>query len=65
MRLWLVWQQVFAKFDEVVEQHAGAPLNDYTLRLIGSDVEHFIRKLLQVPAFALSVITLPSLYRAS
>jgi len=39
--------KVFAKFDEVVEQHAGAPLNDYTLRLIGSDVEHFIRKLLQ------------------
>ena len=28
-------------------EHKGAPLNDYTLRLIGSDTEHFIRKLLQ------------------
>jgi len=24
----------------------GAPLNDYTLRLIGSDIEHYIRKML-------------------
>ena len=24
----------------------GAPLTEYTLRLIGSDVEHYIRKLL-------------------
>lgn len=40
-------QQVYAKFDVLVGEHAGAPLNDYTLRLIGSDCEHFIRKLLQ------------------
>lgn len=40
-------QQVFDKFDGLVVQHKGAPLNDYTLRLIGSDCEHFIRKLLQ------------------
>lgn len=40
-------QQVFDKFDSLVGDHAGAPLNDYTLRLIGSDCEHFIRKLLQ------------------
>lgn len=24
----------------------GAPMNEYTLRLIGSDLEHYIRKLL-------------------
>lgn len=24
----------------------GAPLTEYTLRLIGSDIEHYIRKLL-------------------
>lgn len=39
--------KVFGKFDELVHEHKGAPLNDYTLRLIGSDCEHFIRKLLQ------------------
>lgn len=39
--------KVFQKFDALVAEHKGAPLNDYTLRLIGSDTEHFIRKLLQ------------------
>jgi hypothetical protein len=43
-------EQVFGKFDELVHEHKGAPLNDYTLRLIGSDCEHFIRKLLQASA---------------
>eukprot|EP00899_Mesostigma_viride_P018911 jgi/Mesvir1/27020/Mv20726-RA.1 len=38
---------VFRKFDELVAQYKGAPLTDYTLRLIGSEVEHFIRGLLQ------------------
>ena len=38
---------MFQKFDALVMEHKGAPLNDYTLRLIGSDTEHFIRKLLQ------------------
>jgi hypothetical protein len=42
--------QVFQKFDALVAEHKGAPLNDYTLRLIGSDTEHFIRKLLQASA---------------
>ena len=41
------YSQVFDRFDSLVAQHKGAPLNDYTLRLIGSDCEHFIRKLLQ------------------
>jgi len=40
-------QKVFDKFDECVASHKGAPLNEYTLRLIGSDVEHYIRTLLQ------------------
>ncbi|KAK3243358.1 hypothetical protein CYMTET_44429 [Cymbomonas tetramitiformis] len=40
-------QKVFKKFDELVVQHKGSPLNDYTLRLIGSDLEHFMRQLLQ------------------
>jgi hypothetical protein len=26
--------------------YQGAPLTEYTLRLIGSDIEHYIRKLL-------------------
>ena len=39
-------QKVYNKFSEVVEQHAGAPLDEYTLRLVGSEVQHFIRSLL-------------------
>ena len=37
---------MYNKFSEVVEQHAGAPLDEYTLRLVGSEVQHFIRSLL-------------------
>lgn len=39
-------QKVYTKFSEVVEQHAGAPLDEYTLRLVGSEVQHYIRSLL-------------------
>ncbi|CAJ2667667.1 unnamed protein product [Trifolium pratense] len=38
---------VYSYFQELVDHYeVGAPLNEYTLRLIGSDVEHYIRKLL-------------------
>jgi NAD(P)H-quinone oxidoreductase subunit M len=48
----LVWndaalQQVYRKFDELVDAYAGADLTDYNLRRIGSDLEHFVRSLLQ------------------
>ncbi|GFZ09830.1 subunit NDH-M of NAD(P)H:plastoquinone dehydrogenase complex [Actinidia rufa] len=37
---------VYGYFQELVDHYEGAPLTEYTLRLIGSDVEHYIRKLL-------------------
>ncbi|MCU0568536.1 MAG: NAD(P)H-quinone oxidoreductase subunit M [Oculatellaceae cyanobacterium Prado106] len=40
-------QQVYRKFDELVAAYEGADLNDYNLRRIGSDLEHFVRSLLQ------------------
>lgn len=40
-------QQVYRMFDELVESCSGADLTDYNLRRIGSDLEHFIRQLLQ------------------
>ncbi|XGV98937.1 MAG: NAD(P)H-quinone oxidoreductase subunit M [Leptolyngbya sp. BL-A-14] len=40
-------QKVYRKFDELVESYAGADLTDYNLRRIGSDLEHFVRSLLQ------------------
>ncbi|KAJ6792015.1 NAD(P)H-quinone oxidoreductase subunit M, chloroplastic [Iris pallida] len=39
-------QKVYAYFQELVDHYEGAPLSEYTLRLIGSDIEHYIRKLL-------------------
>ena len=39
-------QKVYRKFDELVEQYSGEDLSDYNLRRIGSDLEHFIRSLL-------------------
>jgi len=39
-------QKVYRKFDDLVEANNGQDLNDYNLRLIGSDLEHFIRSLL-------------------
>lgn len=40
-------QQVYRKFDELVESYSGSELVDYNLRRIGSDLEHFLRSLLQ------------------
>ncbi|XP_031500821.1 NAD(P)H-quinone oxidoreductase subunit M, chloroplastic [Nymphaea colorata] len=39
-------EKVYAYFQELVDHYEGAPLDEYTLRLIGSDVEHYIRKML-------------------
>ncbi len=40
-------QKVYRKFDELVEASSGEDLIDYNLRRIGSDLEHFLRSLLQ------------------
>lgn len=40
-------QEVYRKFDELVESHSGADLVDYNLRRIGSDLENLIRSLIQ------------------
>ena len=40
-------QRVYQKFDELVESSAGEDLTDYNLRRIGSDLEHYVRSLLQ------------------
>ena len=40
-------QKVYRKFDELVENSSGQELTEYNLRRIGSDLEHFIRSLLQ------------------
>jgi NAD(P)H-quinone oxidoreductase subunit M len=40
-------QAVYRKFDELVEAYSGQDLTDYNLRKIGSDLEHFVRSLLQ------------------
>ncbi len=40
-------QQVYRQFDELVESYSGEELSEYNLRRIGSDLEHFIRNLLQ------------------
>eukprot|EP00250_Pteridium_aquilinum_P000419 c10460_g1_i1 orf=305-868(-) len=39
-------QKVFDEFAALVDHYEGADLTEYTLRLIGSDLEHFIRKML-------------------
>eukprot|EP00898_Chlorokybus_atmophyticus_P006781 jgi/Chlat1/7103/Chrsp57S06792 len=39
-------RKVYDRYEELVQQYAGAPMTDYTLRLISSDIEHFIRQLL-------------------
>uniref|UniRef100_A0A0F7GYF0 NAD(P)H-quinone oxidoreductase subunit M, chloroplastic n=1 Tax=Pelargonium transvaalense TaxID=158603 RepID=A0A0F7GYF0_9ROSI len=38
--------KIFSYFQELVDHYEGAPLTEYTLRLIGSDIEHCIRKML-------------------
>lgn len=40
-------QKVYRMFDSLVEASSGADLTDYNLRRIGSDLEHFVRSLLQ------------------
>ncbi|MEO0539975.1 MAG: NAD(P)H-quinone oxidoreductase subunit M [Cyanobacteria bacterium P01_A01_bin.105] len=40
-------KQVYAEFDRLVDGADGEALQDYNLRRIGSDLEHFIRSLLQ------------------
>lgn len=40
-------QKIYHKFDELVEASSGADLTDYNLRRIGSDLEHYLRSLLQ------------------
>ena len=40
-------QRIYRKFDELVEAYSGEDLIEYNLRRIGSDLEHFIRSLLQ------------------
>lgn len=39
-------QKVYRKFDDLVEESNGKDLNEYNLRRIGSNLEHFIRSLL-------------------
>ena len=38
---------VYQKFDQLVEASAGEELTEYNLRRIGSDLEHYVRSLLQ------------------
>ncbi|EKV03267.1 NADH dehydrogenase-1 subunit NdhM family protein [Leptolyngbya sp. PCC 7375] len=40
-------QQIYKEFDRLVEAATGEALTDYNLRRIGSDLEHFVRMLLQ------------------
>lgn len=40
-------QKVYREFDRLVEDYNGEALTDYNLRRIGSDLEHFVRALLQ------------------
>jgi NAD(P)H-quinone oxidoreductase subunit M len=40
-------QKVYRYFDDLVEEYAGRDLIEYNLRKIGSDLEHFVRTLLQ------------------
>ncbi|NEQ50518.1 MAG: NAD(P)H-quinone oxidoreductase subunit M [Leptolyngbya sp. SIO3F4] len=40
-------KEVYKEFDRLVEAAAGEALTDYNLRRIGSDLEHFVKTLLQ------------------
>ncbi len=40
-------QQIYRKFDQLVDASEGVDLTEYNLRRIGSDLEHFVRTLLQ------------------
>jgi NAD(P)H-quinone oxidoreductase subunit M len=50
-------QQVYRKFEELVAQSAGQDLTEYNLRRIGSDLEHFVRSLLQNGTIAYNLET--------
>ncbi|MEL6157920.1 MAG: NAD(P)H-quinone oxidoreductase subunit M [Cyanobacteria bacterium J06627_32] len=39
--------KVYREFDRLIGDYSGEALTDYTLRRIGSDLEHFVRALLQ------------------
>jgi len=45
-------QSVYRKFDELVESYSDADLSEYNIRRIGSDLEHFVRSLLQKGAIS-------------
>ncbi len=45
-------KQVYAKFDALVKDYVGQDLTEYNLRRIGSDLEHFVRSLLQSGAIS-------------
>ncbi len=40
-------KKVYSKFEELVGAYQGADLTEYNIRRIGSDLEHFVRSLLQ------------------
>lgn len=40
-------QKIYRKFDDLVEVYNGEDLTEYNLRRIGSDLEHYMRSLLQ------------------
>ncbi len=40
-------EQVYRQFDNLVESYSGEDLTEYNLRRIGSDLEYFVRSLLQ------------------
>ncbi|PZO56315.1 MAG: NAD(P)H-quinone oxidoreductase [Phormidesmis priestleyi] len=40
-------QKVYREFDRLVDDYDQEALTDYNLRRIGSDLEHFVRALLQ------------------
>ncbi len=40
-------QKIYRKFDELIVANEGVELTEYNLRRIGSDLEHYIRSLLQ------------------
>ncbi len=39
-------QQIYRKFDQLVEAFNGEDLTEYNLRRIGSDLEHLVRSLI-------------------
>lgn len=40
-------KKVYDRFEQLVAEYKGADLTEYNLRRIGSDLEHFVRSLLQ------------------